>query len=79
MNKYDELYNELSHYWNEEALERMLNEYKELVERATPKKPKNHYKEGIYDYDECPNCGDSEIDIVEKYCPNCGQKLKWSE
>lgn len=29
-------------------------------------------------YGNCPNCN-YNIDIVDKYCTRCGQKLDWSE
>lgn len=35
----------------------------------------------VYDTWECPNCGECyEVDYDDyDYCPQCGQKLDWSE
>ena len=46
---------------------------KELVDRATPKKPKDIPNST---WVECPNCGDTKIN---KFCPNCGQAIDWNE
>lgn len=46
----------------------------ELVDKATPKKP-NHMGEGI---GNCPSCN-SFVTNMDIYCPNCGQRLDWSE
>lgn len=54
---------------------------KELVERATPKKPTKDQ----YSYDYCPNCGWLVYDSWNgdqrfmPNCENCGQALKWDE
>lgn len=58
---------------------------KELVDKATPKKP-------IVKYDNfgdgtlcCPNCNQSIVNVWSKrkyrpkYCHYCGQALDWSE
>lgn len=67
------------------------NEYlvvlKELVDKATPKKP-NYEADGydengelIYDTWICPNCDKKyEVDYDEyDHCPNCGQAIDWSD
>lgn len=63
---------------------------RELVERATPKKPeikelirKDNYRDGTniprYDW-WCPNCNLEHMSGNDfKYCPSCGQALDWSE
>ena len=62
----------------------------ELVEKATPKKPKykeiirkDNYRDGtnISRYDWwCPNCHLEHMSTNEiKYCPTCGQDLDWSD
>ena len=55
--------------------------FKELVDKATPKKPvKNQYG-----HDACPNCGWIVYDTWNgdqrfiPHCENCGQALKWDE
>ena len=59
----------------------------ELVNKATPTKP-NIWGDGIdsngeiiYDMYDCPSCDKSyEIDYEKyDYCPNCGQRLDWSD
>lgn len=61
--------------------------FAELEELATPKKPiyegDGYAPDGTFIWDEwlCPNCGSTyEVDY-DKYdhCPNCGQKIDWSE
>ena len=83
MNKYNELYDELSHYWSKETLERMLGEYKELVDLATPKKTIPRYfitmpsKLESYGGADCPTCGFFlEGNENNNFCPNCGQALE---
>jgi membrane protease subunit (stomatin/prohibitin family) len=49
------------------------NAYKELVERATPKKD-------FTDNECCFYAFGKSGDIVKnKFCPNCGQALDWSD
>lgn len=31
------------------------------------------------DFYECPKCGETLIERHYNYCPDCGQKLDWSE
>lgn len=59
------------------ANRRLDHELKELVERATPKKPKSE-KEIFY---LCPICKEFVGDEFDKsnYCPMCGQAIDWSE
>lgn len=59
----------------------------QLKERDTAKRPDyegdGYDKEGnlIYDTWICPNCEEHyEVDYDRyDFCPNCGQKIKWSE
>lgn len=58
-----------------------LEVLKELVERATPKKPIKHDKPDpkyrtLY---SCPNCGVIYLSLHGDYCFHCGQALKWDE
>lgn len=64
-----------------------LNILQELVDKATPTKPMfegdGYDSNGnmIYDVWICPCCGERYEVEYQKYnhCPNCGQKLDWSE
>lgn len=57
------------------------------LEKQLPKKPNfsgdGYAPDGTFVYDmwECPCCGEEyEVDYDEyDYCPNCGQRLDWSE
>jgi hypothetical protein len=54
-----------------------LDRLKELVERATPKKPTEILL-------RCPNCNHKVgfnyyVDKHVDYCPTCGQALDWGE
>lgn len=55
-----------------------LSVLRELIEKATPKKPM--YIKTIDEY-RCKNCGFTVIRNWEKmkYCCNCGQKIDWSD
>ena len=60
----------------------------EALEKQIPHKLKTRYDNEFTDADgnrgmlvrhiECPNC-ESEMFIQFEYCPECGQKLDWSE
>lgn len=59
---------------------------KTAMGKQIPKKP--HFEgdgywngEFVYDTWVCPNCDtDYEVETdTHKYCPNCGQKIDWSE
>lgn len=50
-----------------------VEEFRQLKEKATAKKPIDRIM-----FKECPNCG--AVDIANcGCCPDCGQKLDWSE
>lgn len=55
---------------------------KELVDKATPKKPIiNHICneiEGDIDYGVCPIC-ERPLGYAFNYCEDCGQALDWSD
>lgn len=62
-----------------------LSVLRELVDKATPKKPIN---KATYNYDDipftalCPNCKENlgyESKNIIKYCYKCGQALDWSD
>lgn len=79
MNKYQEAYQnvqvELPHNSNDIVVLR------ELVEKENPKKWDEDY---VLEQISCPVCG-KYWNIIDNctetfgYCPNCGQKLDWSE
>lgn len=61
----------------------------ELVDKATPKKPKNIYIGLLTDCDDefnisygkkgyCPCCNEGQTEW-DRYCNKCGQALDWSE
>lgn len=49
-----------------------LEEYKKLIDRATPKKPI------LANGNKCPNCS-TLMQWEYPYCPFCGQAIDWSE
>ena len=63
-----------------EALTMAIN----ALEKQIPKKVQLRHirKYDGYDDGECPNCGMSvsrECDGNDVFCPDCGQKLDWSD
>lgn len=83
MNKYQEALNNLEKLedqeWSDDKWSKTL---KELVDKATPKKPTTYAsvnllgKKTINDF-FCPHCKKSIN--KKKHCSNCGQKLDWSD
>lgn len=60
-----------------------VDECRAAMERYTAKEPKFHISEF-----QCPNCGMENLEEIDdlghiylkhKYCPDCGQKLKWGD
>lgn len=79
----DEDYELMVHHAYISHLEKYCDE---LEAKETPKKPHlegDSYSNGelVYDTWLCPNCEKSyEVDYEKyDYCPNCGQKIDWSE
>lgn len=61
----------------------MVSRIEELVDKETPVKPivEDARKFG-YSYGHsyiCPECNKVYVNVKHNYCPNCGQKLDWSE
>lgn len=54
---------------------------KELVDKATPKKPIKDSVQDVYYLTKytCPTCGGKFTGTISDYCYHCGQKLDWSE
>lgn len=50
-----------------------LQTLQELVDKETPMKPVK-----IFERVCCPKCSFPVI-IIDNYCPNCGQRLDWSD
>lgn len=77
MNKYEEI----TEYYDK--MERARTILVELVERATDKKIKMYWEDECIRHFECPSCeyefGEDEVDRQIRYCPECGQRLDWSE
>ena len=81
MNKYQQALNNCVNRWAPAADWNLL---KELVEKATPKKPDVNINNGY-----CPNCHNAfglertRQAMLKPYwlsfCPVCGQALDWSE
>ena len=98
MNKYQEAkawidkINDHAEWTRCDIEEPALSQLKELVKRATPKKPidRTKYEEHSNDFFEnyggtlkdirCPNCN-KKVRLVHKYkyCAKCGQALDWSD
>ena len=60
-----------------------LVELKKLVDKATPKKPKNILRfpnmcGTVFSHGKCAKCN-HDIHIEKNYCPNCGQAIDWGE
>lgn len=87
MNKYEKAFNHLREHVSFDTVDEMIL-IKELVEKATPKKPeikelirKDNYRDGTniprFDW-WCPNCHLEHISGNDiNYCPTCGQALDW--
>lgn len=79
-------YNKVNDFANSQCA-KLLEQMHELKERDTAKKPTyegdGYAPDGTFVWDEwlCPNCGTRyEVDYDEyDHCPNCGQKIDWSE
>ena len=74
MNKYEKAYNNM---FKKIDVSKMNNDELvifELVERATPK---NVIKVTVgLTFHHCPSCN---VRVESLFCPNCGQRLDWSE
>ena len=91
MNKYQEAFGDIVdngvslEYFNDKSVlpqdENPLFILQELVDKATPMKPKyislltNPPKHKVV----CSNCHGPYLERVFKFCPSCGQKIDWSK
>lgn len=86
-NKYDNLKQILDEYnvTDNNIREILLggNQAKELLDKATSKKPITKVAKGSYDpvyFHYCPVCNFFSVEKdYANFCPNCSQKLDWSE
>lgn len=85
MNKYQKAYERLSsriyQYADKESVYKDIETLGELVDKATPRKPRPQFLPMSYLPHRCPVCWEKINDRKYKfnYCPNCGQKIDWSE
>ena len=79
--------NECEYFLAIEKIENAIEKLGELVEKETTK-PLDYegdgYVDGELNYDTaiCRSCGrkfDVDYDEHSKYCPDCGQKLRWED
>lgn len=85
MNKYqdslDNFVKALSHFTNFKSIHDWKSDLQELVDRATPKKPKNWKAErrlnGAVEFN-CPVCNRLYNERVN-FCSSCGQAIDWRE
>ena len=89
MNKYqdslDNFVKALSHFTNFKSIHDWKSDLQELVDRATPKKPKiRAFNEAepwdcadyLVEREACPLCGRKLLD-KDPYCYICGQAIDW--
>ena len=63
-------------------IEPVIKPLRELIEKATPKKPTeaDASEENSYCAWLCPTCGRTHINNYPlNYCSDCGQKIDWSD
>lgn len=85
MNKYqnslDNFVKALSHFTNFKSIHDWKSDLQELVDRDTPKKPKNWKAErrlnGAVEFN-CPVCNRIYRERVN-FCSSCGQALDWGK
>jgi hypothetical protein len=58
-----------------------LKQIKELVDKATPKKPLKYVDTIGLEHEYCPRCNDTQVTVyaMQPYCKMCGQKIDWSD
>lgn len=88
MNNYTEALKDLSRNLSKPSESKSYMAIKELVDRATPKKPEEKLidvycgeipsEKELHYY--CQNCNEwvGDEGFKYKYCPNCGQAIDWS-
>ena len=85
MNKYqdslDNFVKALSHFTNFKSIHDWKSDLQELVDRATPKKPKNWKAErrlnSAVEFN-CPVCNRLYTERVN-FCSSCGQRIDWGK
>ena len=76
MNKYHEALTKLLLPSNSMSMDIAIELLQELVDKATPKKPKEFNNLNNYFTSLCPNCNADDLD---NYCKKCGQAIDWSD
>lgn len=86
MNKYQEAYSYIKHYCELDddcvkwpLYQRSIKSLKELVDKATPKKPVRFIDKFYISLPKCPICRTIPHTCTQKYCDECGQALDWSD
>lgn len=85
MNKYEKAFNHLREHASFDTVDEMID-IKELVEKATPKKPLIAFADGVTADGSivgrtalvCPSCNSFLVER-QNYCTKCGQVLDWKE
>ena len=91
MNKYqdslDNFVKALSLFTNCKSMQEWKSDLQELVDKATPKAPNVEHSgwrspDGVsvltfFKY-KCPCC-ERRVTDIDKFCPECGQAIDWSE
>ena len=86
MNKYQEAFEYIKNYCELDddcirwpLYQRSIKSLKELVDKATSKKPKRFIDKFYISPYKCPVCKTIPHTYTQKYCDECGQALDWSD
>ena len=86
-NSLDNFVKALNLFTNFKSMHEWKSDLQELVDKATPEAPNVEHSgwrspDGVsvltfFKY-KCPCC-ERRVTDIDKFCPNCGQRLDWSE
>lgn len=82
MNKYQVALNELDnefHLLRNEDVDKLVDVFKELVDKATPMKPTNQRYDNVHDVGGGVCKCESLVYEFHSFCPDCGQAIDWSK